>query len=93
MMGTIEQRHRRDKMNKAEIIMDRLEGVLSISVSDRQLAAKMKCKHLRSGKIEKGHPVKEARGVEVHGYGYDELGNIIALCKDGKIRQYIRGAA
>jgi hypothetical protein len=40
--------------------------------------------HLRAGKISEG----EARGRQVRAYYRDELGNIVALCSDGIVRQF-----
>ncbi len=45
-------------------------------------------RHLRSGKIPRDYS-KEGCGVSVVAFYSDDLGNVTALCADGKIRQYI----
>ncbi len=74
----------------AETVKEFVKDVRFPVVARRDLALTFHAKHCRSGKIEARHPVKEARGVAVHAYGYDELGNVVALCADGYIRQFIR---
>lgn len=63
-------------------------------VSDRKLFDAIReshgVKHCRSGKIKIAGKC-EGNGVEVLAYGFDELGNVLALCKDGIERQYLRG--
>lgn len=61
-----------------------------VSISRKEVAAECRVKHCRSGKIESGHPIKEARGQKVHAFGYDELSNIVALCADGHVRQFVK---
>jgi len=68
---------------------ERHNNVEITHVSDRKLVGHRK--HCRSGRIESKCGVKEAVGVRVDAYGYDDLGNIVAFCKDGKIRQFIGG--
>ncbi|MFK4132250.1 hypothetical protein ACI2KR_08145 [Pseudomonas luteola] len=60
-----------------------------VMVSRRDLADKFQVKHCRSGKVDGKCEIKEARGKAVHAYGFDEVGNVIALCADGHIRQFI----
>lgn len=57
-------------------------------VSDRQVAAKLKARHLRGGKITR-QDSKEGAGVAVFAFGFDELGNVCAWCADGLKRQFI----
>ncbi|MCF2902225.1 hypothetical protein L1267_17795 [Pseudoalteromonas sp. OFAV1] len=57
-------------------------------VSDRKLAGKLKARHLRGGKITR-RDSKEGAGTVVYAMGFDELGNCVALCQDGHIRQFI----
>ena len=45
-------------------------------------------KHLRSRKIHKWAS-KEGAGIKVKAYGFDELGNVVALTADGFTMQYI----
>lgn len=42
-------------------------------------------RHLRKGQI----PCGEGKGVRVRAYGEDDLGNFVALCMDGHVRQFI----
>ena len=67
----------------------RQNGIVSIGVSDRGVADRLRVKHIRSGKIE-ARASKEGAGVLVEAYGFDDLGNVVALCKDGLVRQFIR---
>lgn len=60
-----------------------------IHVADRTIAKQWNLTHSRSGKISSREPIKDARGVAIKAYGYDELGNITALCADNIIRQFI----
>ena len=57
-------------------------------VSDRKLALKMRARHARSGKISRDIS-REGCGVAIYAFGFDELGNTIALTKDGFVKQYI----
>ena len=66
----------------------RNEGFTCIYAASRIVAGNTGCKHARSGRIESRCPVKDARGVQIAAYGYDELGNVTALCADGIVRQY-----
>lgn len=66
------------------------QGLQFVAVSDLTIAKTLKIKHLRSGKIAANHPIKEARGVAVLAFGYDELGNIVALCADKIVRQFVK---
>ena len=72
----------------AKQITDALEGLRDPFVSDRALASQLNARHLRGGKITK-QDSKEGAGVNVHCLAFDELGNCVALCLDGKIRQFI----
>jgi len=73
-------------------IREFLSSLHSCYASDRTTAQALNVKHCRSGKVESKCPVKEARGVAVVAYGYDELGNVCAICADGLVRQFIPGA-
>jgi hypothetical protein len=64
-------------------------GIGSFGVSDRKIADLLRVKHIRSGKIDR-QASKEGSGVAVYAYGFDSLGNVIALCKDGIVRQFFR---
>ena len=70
------------------IVIAKENNVSSIAVSNYRTAKSNGLKHIRSGKIER-KASKEGAGVEVRAYGFDELGNVVALCKDGIIRQFI----
>lgn len=69
-------------------IKETLTGLDELWISDRLLAKEMKAKHLRNGKISKVDS-KEGAGVGVLGFGRDELDNVVALCRDGIVRQFI----
>ena len=69
-------------------IKEALEGLTQIWITDYKLAKELKARHLRGGKITKADS-KEGAGVEVLGFGFDELFNIVAICKDGGVRQYL----
>lgn len=72
----------------AQGIEEALKGLTEKWVTDKTLATQLNARHLRGGKITK-QDSKEGAGVEVHAFAFDELGNCVALCKDGHIRQYI----
>ena len=63
-------------------------GIGSFGVSDYKIANQLRIKHIRSGKIER-RISKEGSGISIYAYGFDSLGNVIALCKDGIVRQFI----
>tara|TARA_R110002012_G_C11212583_1_gene561407 strand:- start:62 stop:292 length:231 start_codon:yes stop_codon:yes gene_type:complete len=63
------------------------EGFQFQYVSDLKIAKKLRIKHSRSGKIQDKE--SEGHGLPVLAYAFDELGNVTALCHDGKIRQYL----
>jgi hypothetical protein len=65
----------------------RANGISFICVSDFRLAQELRIKHLRSGKIAAAAS-KEAKGAAVLAYGFDELGNVCALLKNGQSRQF-----
>lgn len=67
----------------------RENGITSIVVADRELAEALGLKHCRSGLIERG-ATKEGAGTPVRAYGFDELGNVCAICADGVTRQFYR---
>jgi hypothetical protein len=62
-------------------------GLQFIRVADYALAKSLRLTHLRSGKIPAGAS-KEGKGIEVLAYGFDELGNVCALLKNGQTRQF-----
>jgi hypothetical protein len=64
-----------------------LDGLFNRYVTDYKLAEKMNARHLQDGVIPLNQS-KEGDGVEVYGFGNDELGNVVAICKDGQIRQF-----
>lgn len=71
-------------------LVDALDGLEDLWISDRWQAAQVPgARHLRGGKIP-AQDSKEGAGVEVYGFGRDELNNIVALCKDGSLRQFFR---
>lgn len=57
-------------------------------VSDYQLAKANNFRHIRSGVVP-ADASKEANRVPVDAMYIDDLFNVVALCKDGYIRQYI----
>lgn len=72
-------------------IKEALHGLNDINISDRKQWLSWGSngvKHLRSGKIPKGMPMA---GTPVVAFGCDELGNVVAICHDGLIRQYVQG--
>lgn len=79
------------KRNLVELVEEFLNfnrgELVQLGVSDYRLARRLKIRHIRSGKI--CDPRAEGAGTEVLAYGYDGLGNIIALCKDGHVRQFV----
>ncbi len=70
-----------------QMIEQSISGLPEKWVSDKKLATQLKARHLRGGKITIKDS-KEGAGTKVHAMGFDELGNCIALCDDGLIRQY-----
>ena len=78
------------KATKSQIKAN-LANLTQLFISDYKLAQEMKARHLRGGKITK-QDSKEGAGTEVYGFGYDELFNVVAFCKDGSVRQFIGNA-
>ncbi len=81
------------RVSTSQIIEFASDGSSFVMVTDRDIAERLRrrdVRHCRSGKIDMRCNVKEARGVAVHAYKYDELNNVIALCADGIVRQFIR---
>lgn len=79
-------------MNATEFVKIARESATAlhfIHVSDYELARRLRVTHSRSGAVDKTVWAKEARGLQVLAYGFDELDNVIALCNDGIQRQYI----
>ncbi len=65
----------------------RANGIRSFYVSDYKLAQSLRLFHLRSGIISP-RLSREANKVAVLAFGFDELGNVCALCADGFSRQF-----
>ena len=55
-----------------------------IKYSDYQTAKANKAIHIRKGLITDG----EGKGTPVHALYWDALGNTVALCQDGFVRQF-----
>jgi hypothetical protein len=68
----------------------RTNGVRSFFTTDYALvkASRNTIRHCRSGKLARDIS-KEGAGTPVAAFGYDELGHIVALCADGKVRQFL----
>ena len=69
-------------------IVDAMAGLYEVFYADQATAIAQGRRHLRGGKITKSHGVEQV-GLEVHALGYDELGNMTVVAKDGRILQLI----
>lgn len=73
-----------------EWIKDAREGfVTNLHVASLPLAKELRIAHMRSGRVSP-RISKEAASHDIIAYGYDELGDIWALCRDGYSRQFFR---
>jgi len=65
-------------------------GISNFYVADYALVKKFpnRFRHNRLGAIPKDIS-KEGAGVKVRAFGFDEIGNVVALCADGKTRQFL----
>ena len=73
-----------------QMVKEAMEGLSAIYVSDRLLAKEMRWGHLRGGKVTR-EDNKMLKGTEVYALGFDLLGNMTYIAKDGYIRQAVEG--
>ena len=70
--------------------IDNADRGATVWVSDYQLARdNSSARHLRGGRIPKDARSQEGGTRPVHAFWFDEVGNIVALCADGGVRQFI----
>lgn len=76
-----------DRVTKAFTDDATAQGYIELHCSDLKAArANHLWRECRTGKLPEG----EGKGVAVKAYYYDELGNIVALCADGFIKQFLK---
>lgn len=66
--------------------IEAMSGLNNVYYSDRKLAEQQKARHCRSGMVNKDES-KELAGLQVVAKGFDEIGNVVAYSKDGRILQ------
>ena len=78
------------QINVREWVKDANEcGYTCLTVASYQIAKEYRIKHMRSGRIP-ASVSREAAKASILAYGFDELGNLWALCTDGICRQFFR---